>query len=623
MNDQFTFEIRFRSQSKADENDPSLGSSLSSICDEIETSEDLDDGLDDHVRGSASLNNMDLDEPDLDDIDYDSQSDPQASEYDEYAEYRWLEAVDGRIHYKNPGDGVLIEIGSVRAFLIRPDRIYEDFRTEMDEVSEETSSLAFSLFDKYGQVKSDFIDHPVKCGSGAWKREVGDGDLLLIELIKVDKEYRRRGLGARIMSDLLEKCRPKSEELIVIAQNAPLNHIIRDEVIDKEDSAEFSLLREEHKDAGKRFWRSLGFRRIGSSQWFGYSFDPAHPSRLLSVTEDWDPPTILSSPESDILHNSLLELVDPTMLAKVQQFFTSTSPDDLKWSRTDSKGDTVLHIAAKQSKPETIKWILAQTDTLLQQRNSDGDTPLEALQSAIEKARTATILPFYAEDISEQYSGLHEEGVQSLAILNGREELNPLEITRIKYGCTCGDCIDGVLSPRTKLALQGEAEMQYDFLMEEAEGNGALWVRDFEEWFRFLRPSVRSNLKTNKSMRIGFANLWKYIASCLKNDIVPTAVNVAAEVRNASEWPPATKNFLERGGTIASVANMLFQLSLRNFVEQAGFFEPDLFEEEIEKLPRCRNDYEFAFVSYFCEFRHVSITRYVSAFTGKPHEPEY
>jgi hypothetical protein len=43
------------------------------------------------------------------------------------------------------------------------------------------------------------------------------------------------------------------------------------------------------------------------------------------------------------------------------------------------------------------------------------------------------------------------------------------------------------------------------------------WVEDFmiSDTFRYLDPLVRDNLKTNKSMRQGFVNLFEHFAKCL------------------------------------------------------------------------------------------------------------
>jgi hypothetical protein len=76
--------------------------------------------------------------------------------------------------------------------------------------SRETSLLAFDLFDRYGRLRSEFKDHPIRKGSGVWSKELDTGDILLIEEIKIDKAYGRRGLGKKIMGAMLEKAREKT-----------------------------------------------------------------------------------------------------------------------------------------------------------------------------------------------------------------------------------------------------------------------------------------------------------------------------------------------------------------------------------------------------------------------------
>ena len=50
-----------------------------------------------------------------------------------------------------------------------------------------------------------------------------------------------------------------------------------------------------------------------------------------------------------------------------------------------------------------------------------------------------------------------------------------------------------------------------------------------------------------------------HVATCLRAKVVPNEANVLDALQNASEWPPVTKNFLQRGGSVASVALTLFQ----------------------------------------------------------------
>lgn len=81
---------------------------------------------------------------------------------------------------------------------------------------------------------------------------------------------------------------------------------------------------------------------------------------------------------------------------------------------------------------------------------------------------------------------------------------------------------------------------------------------------------------------------------------MPNESNVLNALDSRREWPPVTKNFLQRGGSVESVALMLFKNAMDQD-ELAGDGEHmRCFGEDIEKLPKCRNDHEFGFVSGMC-----------------------
>ncbi|PGH06462.1 hypothetical protein AJ79_06552 [Helicocarpus griseus UAMH5409] len=85
---------------------------------------------------------------------------------------------------------------------------------------------------------------------------------------------------------------------------------------------------------------------------------------------------------------------------------------------------------------------------------------------------------------------------------------------------------------------------------------------------------------------------------------------VLEELLDANEWPPCTKNFLERGGTVASIANAVFERVMQED-EWAGDGEHErTFGNEIAQLPVCRNDHEFGFVSGMCGYRRMSQVEY-------------
>jgi GNAT superfamily N-acetyltransferase len=138
------------------------------------------------------------------------------SEFDEFAEFAWLEQMD---------DTVTCE-GATAAYcnakLIRRDQVRSDFYEEVEQPSQETSKMAFDLFDRYGRLKMEFQAHPFLKGSGVWQDELNDGDILLIEDIRVDERYRRQKLASKLLQAVLDKARTKSRKFFALALPEPI-----------------------------------------------------------------------------------------------------------------------------------------------------------------------------------------------------------------------------------------------------------------------------------------------------------------------------------------------------------------------------------------------------------------
>jgi hypothetical protein len=143
-------------------------------------------------------------------------------------------------------------------------------------------------------------------------------------------------------------------------------------------------------------------------------------------------------------------------------------------------------------------------------------------------------------------------------------------------------------------ALECQADIWSDFLLKDIE-DGTSWVKDNHTFLTSLPCYVQNNLKTNKSMRNGLMNLCNHIATSLRGDMIPNKPNVEMVLHDASEWPPTSRTFLQRGGSVGAVATMLFERAM----------EDPLHMDEIQQLPECRNDHEFGFVSGMCGYERV------------------
>jgi GNAT superfamily N-acetyltransferase len=178
-------------------------------------------------------------------------------------------------------------VGACSALLISNHR--SNFYDDMEEPSVESSKLAFDLFDRYGRLRPEFKTHPFKKGSGIWKDELDSGPILLIEDLLIDKPYRCCGIGQKMMITVLEEMRSKSEQFVALTLPGIIHgdyRKLKENLTDEERKRFF----DEELRVAIAFWRSVGFRRIGSSKWFGLASAVDHSYHSLSASEDYDPP---------------------------------------------------------------------------------------------------------------------------------------------------------------------------------------------------------------------------------------------------------------------------------------------------------------------------------------------
>jgi len=581
---------------------------------------------DDERDGDDGSDDTDGDELDADEDSYDSEQ----SSFDEFAEWKWLEQIDG---FANVDQN---QVAYCDAKLIRRGRIRSAFWVEMEGPSEETSDLALKLFDRYGRLRREYYDHEIRKGTGAWGEELDRGDILLFESISVKLPWRHQRIGTKIINAILDKVRAKSSSFFAFARPGYLTREL-------EDEREHPEVSENQVAVSEQFWRSLGFRRVGTSGWLAFTDDDSHPSRHLDVAQDWDQPE-RSKEEEHIPEQIHTTLSDPSAsevecIRQIQEVFPVEANAQSRL-HTDERGNTILHIAAVCRKSETISYILSNYPHLAGIRNAEGHTPLEALQSSLEEYRTRRCYGMFTAVRSDKFEGFSQSDIARLAALTGTEivdlsrlsdqdisasssvtddvarripKVNTIRSTlRLKYGCTCGECIGGFLSPRMHFALLCQAEHQHDMLGDDLDASGSYWVAYNEDELRHLAPPVRQNLTTNKSMRQGFTNMFHHIARCLEKRRLPNEETVLDLYHNeTSEWPPVTKNYLQRGGTVAAAATMLFEEAMRCDEWAGDGMHMDDHEDDIKKLPTCRNDHEFGFVSGMCGYKRISTVRYV------------
>ena len=349
----------------------------------------------------------------------------------------------------------------------------------------------------------------------------------------------------------------------------------------------------------------------------------------MDITHEWDEPgRPADEPLPESVRTLLSILADPSAsdercVHRIQETFPVEAAAPAR-PYTDKNGNTMLHVAAMRNKAATVSYILANYPLLGGIRNSEGYTALEAVQSRLERYRTRRGYGGATAVVSDQFKGYSNSAIVCLAALAGNEtvdlatlskedmaaissttdnaasgilEIDKIRYTlRLKYGCTCGECIGGFLSPRMGFALSCTAVSEFE--------NQCVDLRYISPHaLRYVATPVRRELETNESMRQGFTDMYQVISECLVEKWLPDEETVRRFYRDkmSGEYPEV-KIYLERGGTVAAIAMVLFQMA-KYFDEWAGHgTHMDWDEEEIMKLPACRNDHEFDFVRAMCGY---------------------
>ncbi|KAJ5704096.1 hypothetical protein N7493_011234 [Penicillium malachiteum] len=373
------------------------------------------------------------------------------------------------------------------------------------------------------------------------------------------------------------------------------------------------------------FWRSCGFRRIGASKCFAFSFNLDHPSHALAAASDFNPrrsyardlenqklrviyeadrSTCTNALRMERLRNALpLHYASLTLTDKpLKASFITHANDEISWDRVTNSEATLLHLTACEFKPLSVQWLLENihhAEYWKIARNIDGFTPFEALQEKLEKMRTqdndglGRIIT-----VSDQFEGHPDTTVSCLCLLPGHNSLANKACFR--YGCTCGECVEGFLSVKMTRYLMRQCDPKVrSWVIEDAFSN-PLTLDQFD-------PDVHQNLAAKK-LRLGYSNMFKLALYCLTAGKAPTVQNLEW-CRNKplnqkhSEWAPNEyiQDYLRYAGVqegYEAVLRLMFVGASQNAENILGTLKDlDLADE-----PTCRNDYEYEFVTRACGY---------------------
>ncbi|KAI9649055.1 hypothetical protein NHQ30_001622 [Ciborinia camelliae] len=494
------------------------------------------------------------------------------------------------------------QIGYTLGYYVHRQGIKANFLESME--MPDMVQIAVEVFDKVGRLNRKFKEHIVQRGTGVWGDEMDDGPLCLIEQTKItDTKFRRMGLGRAMVKALIEKAQEHAapyRRLHMIVKPGSLLGDLNHEYNDK-SKRERRAIQRRKIDSAIAFYRSLGFRRIGSSSCFCFSLDPRHKAHSISINADYDPPREdaeleMSDDEGDIIVPAPYDSVKvrAKRLAKLEQRFplehaittlpdtelvdffqTFEGEDGSEWEQVDCRHNNILHQAACALKVQSTKWLLDHIDPEIRlARNLAGFTPLEALQDQLDKQRVSCKIHGMIKDISDRFVGFPSEAVACLSLLTYGSMPSFLQALQLKYGCTCGQCIEGFMSPHIASAFLRYAEQTYHKLDADPDEVDVLSLP--------LSTTLRKGIKDNKR---GFADLFGHIADLLKSRKAPTVQNLLQMQGSHC----LNRNFIEAALQIV----LKLVIKFDELIGRVPFSPP-------ENLRECRNDHEFGMVRLAC-----------------------
>jgi hypothetical protein len=203
--------------------------------------------------------------------------------------------------------------------------------------------------------------------------------------------------------------------------------------------------------------------------------------------------------------------------------------------------------------------------------------------------------------VSDKFRGFSVEAIECIAALRPIQPLSAIQYLRLQFGCTCGACVDGFLSPRMKFALHWEAESIYEMLKRGIEDeDGDVWYMKNEYLFAYVASNIRESFVIGDTDRKGFTSIFNHAAATLNANKSPTVVNVMSVRGESDLWPSCTRNYLQDGGTVESCLKIVFEHARGHDRLAGDHVHMDMCKKDIEALPECRNDHEFGFVALAC-----------------------
>ncbi|KAK0499412.1 ankyrin repeat family protein [Armillaria luteobubalina] len=483
-------------------------------------------------------------------------------------------------------------IASLDGFIIFRERCGDAFHSILDEESDELQRFSVALFDKYGKVKSHIVSEGFRSGTRCWGRELNVGKIIYVVDVTVHKN-RRQGIGSFILKKLFESDYVQPNDIVI----------------------SWPVSRDASNDTLVSFFRKNGFRRIGRTNFLGYSPNPNHPSRRIlpesdvesledrfpdSGTPTISPIELLAHGPDTIdeerrnkypLHYAIVDQNTPDITAVIQSFYDR---DPASIHVPDDRGFAPVFIAARASNIHALNKLIeiGVTEDLKNTNNIEGVTPLDGVLDSMQSTRE------FCEAMLGTWPGNSEADMKIVRILKTAMKLPADGDNQLQFGCTCGQCSGGWLSPRMRFALRVQAAFYEDTLPMDLDHFTRGEALDASEEMigcgttDYLPPALQRRMF--KSFYMGFTTIFEVISNIMKNDSqIPKLQDMQNDA--ISEW--GTSFYFSKGGRVEYALDAVTNSAkAQSRLGDETFYETFGEDEDFNRLPECTNDDEFEMV---------------------------
>jgi GNAT superfamily N-acetyltransferase len=131
-------------------------------------------------------------------------------------------------------------------------------------------------------VKREWMPGLDTSGTEVWGEELNCGDVFVFNSCEVDAKHQRKSIGKNLVDAVLKVVKDSGIRYIFAApEGFRMGSDPMCEMVDKKVGGP-------DMEKALAFWRAVGFRRVGRSEWLGFAVDPEHPSHGLPAEDDPD-----------------------------------------------------------------------------------------------------------------------------------------------------------------------------------------------------------------------------------------------------------------------------------------------------------------------------------------------